>query len=58
MGNFLIALGKPILPGSMPTRFIFPPRVAHIHGLVSPMPNLDFSAFGNHFVATVNAVAS
>jgi hypothetical protein len=46
--NLLPVDRKPVFPSAVPVCFVLPPRVAEASALVSPMPDLDFSALGNH----------
>lgn len=50
VNNFLPSNSEFRLPFAVPFRFVLPPVVAEAPSLVSPMPNLDFSALGNHRV--------
>jgi hypothetical protein len=58
MNNFLPSIGEFRLPFEVSLCFVFPPRVAAgATSLVSPMPNPDFSAPGNHRVIANRTLA-
>src|SRR5262245_51071911 len=46
--DFLPVGGKLVLPGTVPLRFILPPRIAKATPFVSPVPNPVFPALCNH----------
>ena len=55
--NLLPVDRKLSFPAAVPICFVLPPEVAGAPSLVSPMPNLDFSALGNHRVIASRALA-
>jgi len=55
--NLLPVDRKLSFPNAVPFRFLLPPRVAEAASLVSPMPNPDFSALGNHRVIANRTLA-
>lgn len=46
--NLLPAFGEMPLPRAMPFSFVFPPKITDAKVLVSPVPNIDFTAPCNH----------
>src|SRR6266853_3383375 len=55
--NLLPVDRKLSFPNAVPFCFLLPPRVAEAASLVSPMPNPDFSALGNHRVIASRTLA-
>ena len=48
LADLLPVDGKPVFPSAVPGCLVLPPRVAAAPSLVSPVPDPDFSALGNH----------
>ena len=48
--------GKLIFPSAVPLRFILPPRIAMETPFVSPVPNTNVAALGNHGCPTARTL--